>query len=199
VKAFVAGLIIGAILVPLGVYLYFVSGSAPVAVAAQAMPFERKLAKRALHARVDKEMPKTVPVTANESAYLAGAQIYREYCGMCHGSPGINVPFGESMFPRPPQLFRGKGVTDDEPGETYWKVANGIRLTGMPAFKQQLNDTQMWQVSLLLANADKISEAVKQELKPPNIPSAPMPSNAQGHPPGLPGSPMSSGKATSPR
>jgi len=25
------------------------------------------------------------------------------------------------------------GVSDDEPGETYWKVANGIRLTGMPA------------------------------------------------------------------
>jgi thiosulfate dehydrogenase len=47
------------------------------------------------------------------------------------------------------------GVTDDPPGETYWKVANGIRLTGMPAFKDMLTDNQMWQVSLLLANADK--------------------------------------------
>jgi hypothetical protein len=102
------------------------------------------------------------------------------------------------MFPRPPQLFRGKGVTDDEPGETYWKVANGIRLTGMPAFKQQLNDTQMWQLSLLLTNADKISEAVKQELKPPNLASAPVSPNAQGRP-GFPGAPMSSGKVTSPR
>jgi len=40
-------------------------------------------------------------------------------------------------------------------GETYWKVANGIRLTGMPAFGHTLSDTQMWQVSLLLKNADK--------------------------------------------
>jgi mono/diheme cytochrome c family protein len=47
------------------------------------------------------------------------------------------------------------GVTDDPPGETYWKVANGIRLTGMPAFKDALTETEMWQVSLLLANADK--------------------------------------------
>jgi mono/diheme cytochrome c family protein len=47
------------------------------------------------------------------------------------------------------------GVSDDLPGETYWKVRNGIRLTGMPAFKDVLNDTQMWQVTLLLANADK--------------------------------------------
>jgi len=47
------------------------------------------------------------------------------------------------------------GVSDDPPGETYWKVANGIRLTGMPSYKDILSDTAMWQVSLLLANADK--------------------------------------------
>jgi len=47
------------------------------------------------------------------------------------------------------------GVSDDPPGETYWKVANGIRLTGMPSYKPQLSDTEMWQVSQLLANADK--------------------------------------------
>jgi mono/diheme cytochrome c family protein len=34
-------------------------------------------------------------------------------------------------------------------------VANGIRLSGMPAYKDFLTETQMWQVSLLLANADK--------------------------------------------
>jgi len=34
-------------------------------------------------------------------------------------------------------------------------VANGIRLTGMPAFKGVLTENEMWQVSLLLANADK--------------------------------------------
>ena len=45
------------------------------------------------------------------------------------------------------------GVSDDPPGETYWKVANGIRLSGMPSYKDLLTETQMWQVSLLLANA----------------------------------------------
>lgn len=88
----------------------------------------------------------------------------------------------KGMFPKPPHLFRGKGVTDDEPGETYWKVVNGIRLTGMPEFKHELNDTQMWQVSLLLANADKISDAVKQELKPPNRPGNALPPDGAGHP-----------------
>lgn len=171
---FILGLVIGIILVPLAGYFYFATGSAPVATGDAPMPFEAKMANKALHARIDKEMPKTVPIAADEAAYMAGAGIYREHCAVCHGVPGMQQSaIAKGMFPKPPHLFRGKGVTDDEPGETYWKVANGIRLTGMPSFKQNLTDTQMWQVSLLLANADKISDAVKQQLQPPPMP-APM-------------------------
>lgn len=65
------------------------------------------------------------------------------------------------MYPNAPPLWESHhngevvGVSDDPPGETYWKAANGIRLTGMPSFKDILSDTQLWQVSLLLANANK--------------------------------------------
>jgi mono/diheme cytochrome c family protein len=37
-------------------------------------------------------------------------------------------------------------------------------MTGMPGFKGQLSDTQLWQVSQLLANADKIPDSVKTAL-----------------------------------
>lgn len=65
------------------------------------------------------------------------------------------------MFPGAPQLLEKHrnssvvGVSDDPPGETYWKVANGLRLTGMPSFNKILSENEMWQVTLLLANADK--------------------------------------------
>ena len=49
----------------------------------------------------------------------------------------------------------------------------------MPSFKGGLSDTEMWQVSVLLANANKISDAVKQELKPPNF-AGPMPPGTAG-------------------
>jgi mono/diheme cytochrome c family protein len=121
-----------------------------------------------------KEMPKSIPVAADETTYLAGAQVYQDHCAICHGLPNVDqTPMARGMFPKPPALFKGKGVTDDPAGETYWKVANGIRLTGMPEFKHSLNDTQMWQVSLLLANADKISDAVKDKLKPPSSAGTP--------------------------
>jgi mono/diheme cytochrome c family protein len=58
-------------------------------------------------------------------------------------------------------------VTDDPPGETYWKAANGIRLTGMPGYKGSLTDTQLWQVSVMLANADKLSPAAKAAVAEP--------------------------------
>jgi mono/diheme cytochrome c family protein len=68
------------------------------------------------------------------------------------------------MYPKPPRLLEGKGVTDDPAGESYWKVANGIRLTGMPGFHGALTDTQMWQVSLLVAQADKLPKSVADSL-----------------------------------
>jgi len=164
-KKFVIGLVVGLVAVPLMVYFYFSSGSAPVATSAAEMPFEHMLASKALHARVDKEMPKTVPISADEAAYTAGAQIYKENCAVCHGLPGhAQTAIAKGMFPKPPMLLEGTGVTDDPPGETNWKVAGGIRMTGMPGFDKSLSSTQMWQVSLLLANADKLPKAVKDSL-----------------------------------
>lgn len=96
---------------------------------------------------------------------MAGAVLYKGQCAVCHGLPGAaNTAIAAGMFPHPPQLFQGKGVTDDEPGETYWKVANGIRLTGMPGFRSTLKDDQLWQVSLVLAKANELPESVKNAL-----------------------------------
>jgi thiosulfate dehydrogenase len=171
---FLVGLVIGLILVPVGIYYYFSSGKAPVATAAEPMPFERSFAHMALAAHIDKEMPKSVPIPADEAALTAGAQIYKNHCAVCHGLPGQpQSAIASGMFPKPPKLMEGTGVTDDTPGETYWKVSGGIRMTGMPGFEKSLSTTEMWQVSLLCANADKLSPAVRAILAPVPVPAAP--------------------------
>jgi mono/diheme cytochrome c family protein len=174
VKGFVLGVIATVLLFCGGVYAYFAGGFAPVGTAAQAMPFEKKLARMALHARVEKEMPKSAPIEGSEANYLAGAHGYIENCAVCHGLPNkAKTAIAAGEFPRPPQLFTGHGVTDDSAGETYWKTANGIRLTGMPAFKDSLSETEMWQISLLLANADKLPPTVTAALTEQPSPTAP--------------------------
>jgi thiosulfate dehydrogenase len=155
------GVILGAILVPLALLAWLKFGRLPVAVADPPLPLERLITSVPLDARIDREKVETPPIQANEDNFVAGAQVYRDQCATCHGFHGKPSSFGAHMFPAAPPLWEKHhnsdvvGVSDDPPGETYWKVANGIRLSGMPAYKQVLSDTQMWQVSLLLANADK--------------------------------------------
>ncbi|HEX4227768.1 MAG TPA: cytochrome c [Bryobacteraceae bacterium] len=165
---FLAGFLIGIIILPMLGYFYFRLGVAPVATSAAPMPFEKRLAHMALNARIDKEAPKVVPIQASDDNYMAGVKIYRTHCAVCHGLPGQPpTALSKGMFPKPPELFKGKGVTDDPAGETYWKVANGIRLTGMPGFTGTLSGTEIWQVSLLLAHADKLPDPVRTVLPQP--------------------------------
>lgn len=167
-KNLLLGFLLGLAVVVAGALLYFGLGLAPVATSAPPIPFERQLAGMALHARISKEMPTQAPILADEANLLAGARIYRDQCAVCHGLSGQpETAIAKGMFPHPPQLFTGHGVTDDPAGETYWKAANGIRLTGMPGYKGLLNDTQLWQVSLMLANADKLPASAKAATSEP--------------------------------
>jgi thiosulfate dehydrogenase len=176
VKSFWTGFVLGVALLAGGVYYYFVSGRAPVATADPPIPFEKMLASKALNARIEKQHLPPPPVDASEANLLAGAQVYKEQCAVCHGLP--NQPktvLQEGMYPVPTELFHGKGVTDDPPSESYWKVANGIRLSGMPSFKSKLTDTQMWQVAQLVAHANELPDSAKKVLVPDTPPPTPEP------------------------
>lgn len=165
---FIFGVIIGICLVAAGAFTYFLTGMAPVAATAQPMPFERLLAHAALHAKIGREAPKTVPIQTTPANLGAGAHLYVHNCAFCHGMPSSKPSIeGRGMFPHAPQLFTQRGmVTDDPPGVTFWKIKNGIRLTGMPSFERGLTTEQMWQLALLLRNADKLPPDVSAILSP---------------------------------
>ena len=180
-KGILLGIVLGFVLVFVGAYMYFASGQAPVTTNSPEMPFERKVAKLALHAYLGKVPHPNPPVPSDEANLLAGAKVYKEDCAVCHGLLGEpHNAIGNGMFPKPPLLFRGVGVTDDETWETYTKVSGGIRMTGMPGFKDRLSDAQMWQVSVLLKTADKLPASVKTELAPPPGTVAPAPGAPAG-------------------
>ncbi len=154
------GFLLGVAVVVGGAAAYLRWGPVPVATADKPFPFEKAIVSVPLKARIASQM-QVAPFGTGEDAFEGGAHVYRAQCAGCHGTPGHDVAFAKSMYPAAPQLWKKHatgnvvGVSDDEPGETYWKVANGIRLTGMPAFNHLLTDTQMWQVTLLLKNADQ--------------------------------------------
>jgi thiosulfate dehydrogenase len=165
---FLIGLIVGLLILPLLILLYAMSGRFPVATADPPIPGEAAVAGAGLMGRIKREAPNRDVSNFATSELVSGANIYQNNCAMCHGLPNQPVPpVGQGEFPRPPQLFTVDGrVTDDPAGVTYWKVKNGIRLTGMPSFEKSMSDMQMWQVSALVARADKLPPQVMDALKP---------------------------------
>ena len=150
----------GIILVPLAALGYLRFGHPPVAVDDPAFPMEARIVHVPLNRRIDMEMPANAPKPGTPADLLAGAAIYNKQCAFCHGLPQQPSTVGKHMYPGVPQLWQAHrngvvGVSDDPIGESYWKVKNGIRLTGMPAYAAILSDEQMWQVSFLISSADK--------------------------------------------
>jgi len=166
-KKIILGLVIGILLPLLGGYLFVISGNMPVRVKGPNLPFEKFIARKALRAAMKNEIQKPSPLKADETNLLQGAKVYQNQCAVCHGLPEQRrTAIAMGLFPPPPQLFGDDTVTDDPVGETYWKAKNGIRLTGMPGFQDSLSDVELWSVSLLLANADKLPKSVKTALAP---------------------------------
>ena len=158
----------GILAAPLLIYLYLAYGNLPVASSDPPFPLEAKIVAIPLHARIQRELRATSPIPPSDENLNAGAGIYEDKCEVCHGTRNELSAMGRTMFPIAPQLWIKKqsgavGVSDDPPGETYWKIKNGIRLSGMPAFGKALTEKQLWQVSLLLSRADKLlpAEAAK--------------------------------------
>jgi hypothetical protein len=182
-KRFLIGLIVGFLLIPVLFVAFVMSGRMPVATSDPPIPLEKFLAKAGLYARIHREAPKRDVSGFTTADLMSGADVYRKDCAFCHGLPDQDRigPAADGMFPDPPQLFTPMGeVTDDPAGVTYWKVKNGIRLTGMPGFHASLSEQQMWQVTALVAREDKLPPEVLDALK---AAPSPAPSSAGAVPP----------------
>ncbi len=157
---FFLGFVFAFVVLFVGAWAYLKFGNPPVAANDKPFPFEREIVHMPLHARIDHEMQQP-PFGISEDVYETGAMAYKLQCASCHGVPGHDVAFARQTYPHTPQLWKKHshgdvvGVSDDEPGETYWKIKNGVRLSGMPAFKGILSEDQMWDVTLLLKHANE--------------------------------------------
>ena len=140
-------------------FVYLRYGDPPVATADKPFPYEETIVHIALNARIDRQLA-TAPLNPTSDNLVAGAQVYVAQCAVCHGTPLQNGSFGQWEYPIATRLWTKHangvvGVSDDPSNVSYWKVKNGIRLTGMPSFQHILTEPEMWQVSLLIAQADK--------------------------------------------
>ena len=175
---FLLGILFTVVVLVAGAFVYLRFGHPPVAAADPAFPMEAQIVHVPLGARIHHELEQP-PFGTNEDGFEAAAKMYATSCASCHGTPGHDSPYGKWMYPAAPQLWKKHktgsvvGVSDDEPGESYWKIKNGVRLTGMPAYSHIYSQTQMWQIALLLKNADQpLPDPVQKLLNAPQFSTA---------------------------
>ena len=155
------GVVLGVALTLASLFAWFRFGRPPVAVADKPLSMAPALAHAALEARIDREAGQPPSLDADATNLIAGAEVYRDHCAACHGYHRHDVGFASHMAPAAPQLWASHpgqdavGLSGTPLPRIHWMTANGVRGTGMPAFRNLLTDQELWQVSLLLASANK--------------------------------------------
>ncbi|HWC56844.1 MAG TPA: cytochrome c [Sphingomicrobium sp.] len=85
------------------------------------------------------------PASFTAAQVTAGFCAYETHCVACHGAAGIaRQQWVSGMEPQPPYLL---DVTKQfQPRELFWIVRNGIKMTGMPSWRNAMSDEQTWDV-----------------------------------------------------
>lgn len=163
-RSFIAGGMLTIALALVGVYLVLQSGLIPANADVKPGPVEVWAAQTSLRATLDREAPKGPnPVAMTDANLIGGINLFAQHCAICHGTAqgaASASPVAKSLNPSPPQLA-AEGVEDDPEGVSFWKIEHGIRWTGMPAWKDTLNDQQIWTLALFLKHMDKLPPAAQ--------------------------------------
>src|SRR5690242_12588033 len=111
--------------------------------------WEERIGEAALDASLDRRAEGVVNPIApgDEAALVAGMTLYGENCAGCHG--GVRGPstWGSTGFyPRVPQFWQ-EHHEHLSPTEAFVTIRDGIRYSGMGAWRGTLSEPEIWQVA----------------------------------------------------
>ena len=99
-----------------------------------------------------------VPPLDEPALVQRGAAHYIRDCEHCHGGPGVAPqPFALGMTPSPAMLAHTGRQWP--PGELFWAIKEGIKMTGMPAWKYRMADDDIWTVVAFVQRLPQLSPA----------------------------------------
>jgi mono/diheme cytochrome c family protein len=105
------------------------------------------------------------PAAAVTAKGRSGFQDFEMLCVTCHGAPGVEASdIGKGLYPPPPELSKESGDLSME--EVYWIIANGIKDTGMPAFKASRQEEDLWLIASFVKRLNGMSAKDYVSLRP---------------------------------
>jgi mono/diheme cytochrome c family protein len=92
----------------------------------------------------------------NHTRIVAGTSHFSEHCASCHSAPGVETgELAKGMYPAPPALTGS--ARQWKPGELFWIIRNGIKMSGMPAWPDH-SDDDIWNIIAFLNKLPSLSE-----------------------------------------
>ena len=145
------GAIIGiAFIVPLGAFLFIKSGIYNVAASHPHTKLTEWITHETMiHSARRRGAHIEVPQDLAAAQALRGFCAYETHCVACHGAPAVaREQWAAGMEPSPPYLLDSTSIWT--PPQLFWIAKNGIKMTGMPSWRNSLSDGQIWDVVAFL-------------------------------------------------
>jgi mono/diheme cytochrome c family protein len=111
----------------------------------------------------------------------AGLTLYKTDCAMCHGGPSVaRAAMTRGMNPTPPYLLDASSKWS--PSELYWIIRNGVKLTGMPAWRDIHSEREIWSIVAFLQALPRMAPETYRETtaRPPD---SSLDGTGRSHPP----------------
>lgn len=90
-----------------------------------------------------------VPPLDDAGQIARGAARYRDLCVQWHGAPGVAPEaFALGLTPTPANLARTARAW--RPAELFWTIKQGIKMTGMPAWRFRMDYEEIWAIVAFL-------------------------------------------------
>jgi mono/diheme cytochrome c family protein len=143
-KKILAILLAVIVLAALGGTAFVWSGVYNIAASSQHTQPVYSLLERTMHQSVRLRASAIEPPALNvPGMFERGAACYRAHCEQCHGGPGVaQHAFALGMQPLPGPLVNAPSRW--EARDVYWIIVHGITMSGMPAWKYRLHDSDIW-------------------------------------------------------
>jgi len=149
-----------AIIIVVGAAIFFFGGFFNVAATDEDPGIVNWALVKVRVASVTRNAGVTPAVNLDDPAIVqAGARAFAARgCVNCHGAPGAPwQKFSEGLRPDPPDL--NEVGPQREPGQLFWVIKNGIKMTGMPSFQLAgVEDKEIWSLVAYVKKLPKVSE-----------------------------------------
>jgi mono/diheme cytochrome c family protein len=155
-KVAIITLLVAGVLGLLGLVALIRSGWYDVSALGQHWQLSYTTMERAMRYSVQHHARTVTAPPFTQEMLLRGATVYREQCVQCHGAPGIAPDsIGLSLQPLPGPLVHMTRRWKTE--EIYWIISNGIKMSGMPAWRYRLSADELWAVTAMVTRLPALS------------------------------------------